>query len=478
MPILSKALPGYSGRFGVGAVDVEIPAENQKIIGKATFKSNNNAALQLETVLFTLYYPSIKASSHPQHHQRHYWIPRPISLVATGYACFAHISSVLINWIVGLTLWALAGSTKIPAVVDAPIFGSKSFEDSAVDLGADIMKQDWTSKFPIIIFSHGMAGMRTSYSQYCGELASRGYVVAALEHRDGSGPGTVIQRQDAKDRKILHIPYEQVKAKDGGRYLAEDFKTDQKAFRSVEVEETIVILRKLYNGHGLSIAKLNTRDEGATVLADLKNRLDLSNIIIAGHSYGATLAIQTLSSSPNPRLPFKGAIILDPGKRSGKLNEDVKVPTLIVNSGSWSRDPAFFNHVKALTQRIRNKSNGGKAWFLTLLHTAHPSVTDAPLIEPWLLNYATGASLEAQVALKAFVDISDDFVRFVTSRGNGMGLNLKNEIHDPDDPSVIRRTGEGPSLSRQAFKRKGGGPQWAVHVAPLAASQKVLQGND
>jgi len=47
---------------------------------------------------------------------------------------------------------------------------------------------------PIVVFSHGMAGMRTSYSHYCGELASRGYVVAAIEHRDGSGPGSVVMK--------------------------------------------------------------------------------------------------------------------------------------------------------------------------------------------------------------------------------------------------------------------------------------------
>ncbi|KAL9091862.1 MAG: hypothetical protein Q9165_004613 [Trypethelium subeluteriae] len=494
MPFFSKPLPGYSGRFGVGAVDIEIPAENQKIIGRAIFKSNNKAALQLETVLFTLYYPSIKTSSDLQRQRRHYWIPRPIFLVATGYACFAHISSVLINSIFALILWTLAGSTQIPAVVEAPVLGSQSVEDSAIDLDADIRKQNWTDKFPVIVFSHGMAGMRTSYSQYCGELASRGYVVAAIEHRDGSGPGTVIQRQNAKDRRILHIAFDQVKAEDGERYLAEDFKMDQKAFRSAEVEETIIVLRKLYSGHGSSIAKLNTRAEGATVLVDFENRLDLSNIIIAGHSYGATLAMQTLSKSPNPRLPFKGAIILDPGKRSGKLNEDVKVPTLIINSGSWSRDPAFFNHVKALTQRIMDKSNGGKAWFLTLLHTAHPSVTDAPLIEPWLLNYATGASLDVEIALKAYVDISNDFLHFVTSRENEVRRNLRNGISDPDgelvrreqdlkqdltDPSRIRRAGIGPNLVTPApASKEKGGPRWAIHVVPLVGSHETLEYDD
>ena len=37
--------------------------------------------------------------------------------------------------------------------------------------------------FPVIVFSHGLGGMRTTYSGICCDLASHGYVVAAVEHR-------------------------------------------------------------------------------------------------------------------------------------------------------------------------------------------------------------------------------------------------------------------------------------------------------
>jgi len=42
-----------------------------------------------------------------------------------------------------------------------------------------------STPLPVIVFSHGVAGMRTTYSAVCCDLASHGYLVAAIEHRYG-----------------------------------------------------------------------------------------------------------------------------------------------------------------------------------------------------------------------------------------------------------------------------------------------------
>ena len=42
-----------------------------------------------------------------------------------------------------------------------------------------------STPLPVIMFSHGVVGMRTTYSAVCCDLASHGYLVAAVEHRWG-----------------------------------------------------------------------------------------------------------------------------------------------------------------------------------------------------------------------------------------------------------------------------------------------------
>ena len=305
-------------------------------------------------MLFTLYYPAAKDSISPKPH--HFWVSRPLWITGAGYASFAHISNWITNSLFTFGLWGLVGSTKIPAEVDIPLLESPA----VLPLSNSHVSED---EYPVMVFSHGMASSRTQYSQYVGELASRGFIVAAIEHRDGSGPGTVIMR-NGSERTLLHFDFRHLAKCDLDR---DSFTTAQLEFRQAEVEETVRVLDQINAGE--DVFSLNSRREGQQ-LKQWAGRLAMGNTTIGGHSLGATLALQTLKNGPSKTLPFQGAVVLDPGKQSGPLNHDVRVPVLILHSNSWSKQRsvfygrAHFDVVKEVVQGVLKR--GKDAWFMTL----------------------------------------------------------------------------------------------------------------
>jgi platelet-activating factor acetylhydrolase len=228
-------------------------------------------------------------------------------VTAEGFAKFAHISNFLTNSVFTVALWGLVGSITIPAHVDVPLrqvvpdFVFTEYEEGKQDEGEDV--------FPVIIFSHGMASSRTDYTQFCGELASRGYVVAAIEHRDGSGPGSMIMTADGNERPLYHFGLGDLVT--DANFDTPELKQAQLDFRQVEIEETVRVLRAINDGSGASIFEMNPRKEGEH-LASWEGRIDMNNVTIAGHSYGATGALQALKGAPSKERPFHGGLILDP----------------------------------------------------------------------------------------------------------------------------------------------------------------------
>lgn len=462
VPLFATPLPAsYSGPYPVGAIDVEVPASSApRVVTDAhadvRFRDSGRPAFELETVLATLYYPTTKA---PPQQQQHFWIDRPVGLTAAGYARFAHIDYAHLRALLTLALWAVAGSLRIPAHVEGPL----------LPLGTNGSRD----RLPVIVFSHGMASSRTDYTHYLGELASRGYIVAALEHRDGSCPGTLVKPGGhATDRRLVHFGLGDVvttdapAADDGG--LAA-FKRHQLAFRTAEIAEVVALLRTLDDGHGARVHGANSREEGSS-LPSWKGRLDLGRLVIAGHSYGATGALQALGGSglhQRDLLP-SGGIALDPGKSSGPLNDNVSTPLLIIHSDTWSRAHSLFHGrphfatvrdlIRAVLDRTRRALPGGAAWFLTSLGTAHPSVSDAPMIEPLLLRLATRTTLDARDALRQYVAVSARFLDAIGSRAPATGLLAEKPTHDE----------YGVWLGQA---RKDSFPQewarlWEIHVSP------------
>lgn len=460
-PLLSNRLPPYDGPWDVGTIDIEVPAEAPRNFSDAILTETGETAFRLDTVLFTVFYPASHATTSPRRPGRHLWVPRPINLHAEGYARFASISNFLTNKLFAGALWALVGDTEIPADVDAPLQGSSSSLVQRRD-GSQAQRvlegestHDELPKFPVLVFSHGMASMRSSYTHYLASLASRGYVVAAVEHRDGSGPGSVVFGSDGTEKKVFHAPRESIDPVPE----VEDLKKAQLGLRQAEVEETVKVLSRISHGHGAGVFENNLRGEGLT-LVDWKGRLDMNQVVVGGHSYGATLAMQALKDAPSPDRPFKGGIILDPGKSSGPLNADIDVPILVIHSQSWSRKYSLFYgrpHFSTVKEIVRNVlDRGNDSWFMTARGTAHTSVTDAPLIEPTLLSWTTGSTVNALEGVMQYVSVSDEFLQFLgEGRPPSTGILSLGVTHPEYDQGEI------------VPPAKGLGMHWQIHVSPV-----------
>lgn len=188
----------------------------------------------------------------------------------------------------------------------------------------------------------------------------------------------------------------------------------------------------------------------------------MTNVTVGGHSYGATGALQALKGAPCPERPFHGGLILDPGKSSGPLNHDVDVPILIVHSNSWSKKHSVFfgqPHFTVVKDLVKGVNKRGKAaWFMTSLGTSHPSVTDAPLIEPTLLSWTTGSTIDVYDGVGVYVNVTEEFMLYQKAHKR-MGLLALDVTHSEYD-SHDNGTQEMP----QAYQRF-----WQIHVAPDSA---------
>ncbi|RAH76158.1 PAF acetylhydrolase [Aspergillus japonicus CBS 114.51] len=434
LPLLASPLPSYTGPHGVGAIDIEVPLPGgPRRVAEGVHKATGQPVFEVETLLATVYYPTDRQfrSRKP----RYPWIPRPISLTAQGYARLAGVDNFIVRSIFTGILWAVGGAVTIPAEVDAPL----------------LLRHD-SSSFPVTVFSHGDVSSRTDYTQFLAELASRGHVIIAIEHRDGSGPGSMVKASaSSSGRQVLPLRLSDLQHPDLD-FDRDAFKRAQLAFRDAEFHAAVDLLQAINNGTLI----LNTRDP-ITTLPSWTGRLNMTHLTLAGHSFGATGALQALTTTLSTA-PAAG-LILDPGKSSGPLNPNATVPILVVHSNSWSRTVSpFYNRPHFDTVRDLVRAVPAPSWFLTSIGTAHPSITDAPLLEPLLLSWTTGATLDVQEALREYVRVADDFFHYVRDGGERGILGEKATHHQYDEWVSEERRREFP---------RGLARLWQVHVTPV-----------
>ncbi|XP_053122667.1 platelet-activating factor acetylhydrolase 2, cytoplasmic isoform X2 [Hemicordylus capensis] len=312
-------------------------------------------------LFFRLFYPCI-----PQNNpEKPFWIPR-----YEYYYGLADYMNMNRKWCAPL-LSVSFGSCRIPVNWDAP------FKTSS-------------SKYPLIIFSHGLGAFRTVYSAICVEMASRGFLVMALEHRDRSASATYFCKlePDSPDFSTTPVQEEWLSYRGVPKDQKEfRFRNPQLHQRANECIRGLKLIRSINSGKPITNI-LHTNFD----LTALKDNVDLTKVAAMGHSFGGATAILALVKETQ----FKCAVALDAWMFpvENKLYPKVTKPVLFVNTESFQTAESV-----AKMKWICSTSNESK--IITILGTVHQSQTDFTFLAGNLLNkvYRTRGTIDPHEGL-------------------------------------------------------------------------------
>ncbi|KAF4586001.1 phospholipase A2 [Ophiocordyceps camponoti-floridani] len=255
------AFPEYTGRYKVGSVDAELPVDSLESPVPTPAKAGDIA-----TVQFRVFYPAVDESAE----KRISWLPKPRRQHVSAYTQFVGLGPWLSDFLALLPRHLYC--TSIP-----------------VHSNARLRQPETNSRWPTVIFSHGLGGSRHMYSYIAGSLASHGIVVFCPEHRDGSAVVSHIRHSGSRS------------SRQAVRYVQLSHKADLGVYRAREAQLRIR-LWELGLVHDAVLALDDGRDVHSwdPSTADLKQftgRLDVQEpgrIIFAGHSFGAATIYQLL----------------------------------------------------------------------------------------------------------------------------------------------------------------------------------------
>ncbi|KAJ7129494.1 platelet-activating factor acetylhydrolase, isoform II-domain-containing protein [Mycena epipterygia] len=288
------------GPLPVGAVTLVAPVRPALTVGTATLALGNTPALLLDEVAFTAYYP---ADLSPKSRKGLDWLIRPIGATLRGFSRFAGVPV----WLLWPVVWLFGTVLKIPVYPNAPL----------------LHPGDSRKQWPLVIFSHGLAGSRTAYSQLCSEMAASGKVVLAAEHRDGTSPACTPRAPGpdgvSRSRTVLYYREADVMfpPEDADPPSVLPLRADQLAFRKHEIYRIYTAFCGLVrDGVGLQAIDNPYVDLGSWSAASGPAPVNCDDVALVGHSFGGCTALWILSTPPPsdayPPIPVTKVLLYDP----------------------------------------------------------------------------------------------------------------------------------------------------------------------
>ncbi|KAI9295351.1 hypothetical protein K502DRAFT_329960 [Neoconidiobolus thromboides FSU 785] len=348
-------MANYSGPYKVSCRDIE-------------YNFNSSSNTQQDNVLLKLYYPS---ESNTMYNQLMNW------------ACFPD-HRYLRSLFDYIKMPHLISSTLIYLLAGQPKTGSY------ISDGSDLLKD--IDEFPVALFSHGLAGTRTFYSGICGEIASHGIIVAAVEHRDGSAAYSY------KSSEPRELEYQRAPGEDGSSENLQ-FRQKQILTRKKEVKDGLKILEMLNQGElkKESLHLPDKNDKEFLHLKDLnkdkeekdfwfnglnvfKNKLKMEETYLIGHSFGGATVLDLLTEKENP---YKLAVTFDPWMYP-VTNDTITKPSLGIVT------EAFYKWQMNYDKTLKIFQTNNENQLFIQLNTLHYHQSDVPsLVENVVTKFKT-----------------------------------------------------------------------------------------
>jgi platelet-activating factor acetylhydrolase len=373
------------------------------------------------------------------------WLPRPRVETAKGYGRFASLPDFIsIPWF-GIT----TAFTKIPAWRNSPLAEHWPPKENAFEGGYEVKRrigrvptgEAESPIFPLLIFSHGLGGTRTTYSSVCGEFASYGFIVVSVEHRDGSGPRTYInhpkdspnpKHREGYSKMDYVFPENNPKDTSPGNKKGIDaaLRTAQIQLRLAEIEEAYHVMTLIHSGQGHQVAAQNLRHKNPKAKSPIgassrgllgvdweawKGRFHLQQVTMIGHSFGAATTIEVLRHQDRFQYVGQG-IIYDIWGAAIQPPEDapghrIHTPLLGINSEAFMYWADNFRSVMKLCKEA--KDQGTLCWLMTVRGSVHLSQSDFTILYPKVCSFFLKMTVNPRRAIDLNINASLEFLRHV-----------------------------------------------------------------
>ena len=243
-------------------------------------------------------------------------------------------------------------------------------------------------QFPLVVFSHGAFGYYQSNTSTYRELASSGYVVAALDH-----PHHAFFTKDTDGRLVLvdsaFLDAALNLTDESDPQERYELFTEWMALRTADMSFIVDALEAAGNSGSLDSAWFLPECSADTVLSILR-MTDLTRIGLMGHSMGGAAAVQL----GRERDDISAVIDLD-GTMLGEYL-GVENGELVVGGEPYSVPVLEFNNWESYNDRMEYLAQGGSypneeliahaaaGYSVTIRDTLHMDFTDLPLLSPFL----------------------------------------------------------------------------------------------